>query len=183
MTSDWWKDAVVYQIYPRSFQDSNGDGIGDLRGIINRLDYIRDLGANVIWLCPIYASPNADNGYDISDYRAIHPDFGTMADFDELLSQMHFRGMRLVMDLVVNHSSDEHRWFQSARQSAESRYHDFTSGAAAVETHLPTTGAHGSAVRPGNMSPRWMNTICTFSTGNSRTSTGITPSCGARYTT
>ncbi len=125
MTSDWWKDAVVYQIYPRSFQDSNGDGIGDLRGIINRLDYIRDLGANVIWLCPIYASPNADNGYDISDYRAIHPDFGTMADFDELLSQMHFRGMRLVMDLVVNHSSDEHRWFQSARQSAESRYHDF----------------------------------------------------------
>ena len=125
MTSDWWKDAVVYQIYPRSFQDSNGDGIGDLRGIINRLDYIRNLGANVIWLCPIYASPNADNGYDISDYRAIHPDFGTMADFDELLSQTHARGMRLVMDLVVNHSSDEHRWFQSARRSAESRYHNF----------------------------------------------------------
>lgn len=124
-TNDWWKNAIVYQIYPRSFQDSNGDGIGDIPGIISRLDYIRALGADVIWLSPIYASPGADNGYDISDYRAIHPDFGTMKDFDLLLGQVHQRGMKLVMDLVVNHTSDEHSWFLQAKQSKESAYHDF----------------------------------------------------------
>ena len=107
----WWKDAIIYQIYPRSFQDSNGDGIGDLRGIINRLDYIKKLGATAIWLCPIYASPNDDNGYDISDYQAIHPDFGTMSDFDALLTAAHSKGIRIIMDLVVNHTSDEHSWF------------------------------------------------------------------------
>lgn len=123
--ADWWKDAVVYQIYPRSFQDSNADGIGDLQGIIRRLDYIQALGANVIWLCPVYASPNADNGYDISDYQAIHPDFGTMDDFHQLLDQVHRRNMRLIMDLVVNHTSDEHAWFQQGRQSRENPYHDF----------------------------------------------------------
>ena len=107
MQTEWWKDAVVYQIYPRSFQDSNGDGIGDLRGIIQRLDYIRSLGATVIWLCPIYASPLIDNGYDISDYYAIHPELGTMEDFDCLLRQAHQRGLRVIMDLVVNHTSDQ----------------------------------------------------------------------------
>lgn len=125
MNDTWWKNAVVYQIYPRSFRDSNADGIGDLRGILQQLDYIRTLGADVIWLCPIYASPNADNGYDISDYRAIHPDFGTMHDFDCLLSQIHARGMKLVMDLVVNHTSDEHAWFQQARLSRTNPYHDY----------------------------------------------------------
>src|ERR1700758_564033 len=107
----WWKEVVVYQVYPRSFKDSNGDGVGDLKGIISKLDYIKSLGIDVIWLNPIYGSPNDDNGYDISDYRGIMKEFGTMQDFDELLKEMHARGLKLVMDLVVNHSSDEHEWF------------------------------------------------------------------------
>ena len=110
----WWKEAVIYQIYPRSFQDSDGDGIGDLPGITARLPYIKELGADVIWLSPVYKSPNDDNGYDISDYRDIMTEFGTMADFDEMLEGIHARGMKLVMDLVVNHTSDEHEWFQKA---------------------------------------------------------------------
>ncbi|MCE5188406.1 MAG: alpha-glucosidase [Eubacteriales bacterium] len=123
--SQWWKDAVVYQIYPRSFLDTNGDGIGDLNGITLRLDYVQALGANVIWLCPVYASPNDDNGYDISDYRAIHPDFGTRADFERLLGEAHRRGIRIVMDLVVNHTSDEHAWFTAARADRNSPYRDY----------------------------------------------------------
>ena len=113
----WWKEAVVYQVYPRSFKDSNGDGVGDLRGIISKLDYLQSLGVDVIWLNPIYGSPNDDNGYDISDYRSIMKEFGTMQDFDELLKGMHARGLKLVMDLVVNHSSDEHEWFKQSRSS------------------------------------------------------------------
>jgi len=120
-----WKRSVVYQIYPRSFCDSNGDGIGDLAGITSRLDHLQALGVNVVWLSPVCASPQDDNGYDISDYRAIAPEFGSMADFDTMLAAMHARGIRLVMDLVVNHSSDEHRWFQEARQSRDSPFHDF----------------------------------------------------------
>ncbi|WP_223284504.1 alpha-glucosidase [Hymenobacter qilianensis] len=118
----WWKETVVYQIYPRSFQDSNGDGVGDLRGIISRLDYLQSLGVETIWLNPIYASPNDDNGYDISDYRRIQPEFGTMQDFDALLKGLHERGLKLVMDLVVNHSSDEHEWFKQARSSRQNPY-------------------------------------------------------------
>ena len=121
----WWKEAVVYQIYPRSFKDSNGDGIGDLRGIIEKLDYIASLGVDVVWLNPIFASPNDDNGYDVSDYTAIMPDFGTMADFDEMLAGFHERGIKLVLDLVANHSSDEHRWFQEARKSRDNPYRDY----------------------------------------------------------
>lgn len=121
----WWKEAVVYQIYPRSFQDSNGDGIGDIRGIIQRLDYIESLGIDVVWLNPIYCSPNDDNGYDISDYRNIMQEFGTMSDFDELLSGMHQRGIKVVMDLVVNHSSDEHEWFKQSRSSRDNPYRDY----------------------------------------------------------
>ncbi|MBX7171504.1 MAG: alpha-glucosidase [Pyrinomonadaceae bacterium] len=121
----WWKEAVVYQIYPRSFKDSNGDGIGDLRGIIEKLDYIKSLGVDVVWLNPIYSSPNDDNGYDVSDYRNIMKDFGTMADFDELIKGLHDRKIKLVMDIVVNHSSDEHEWFKSARSSRESPYRDY----------------------------------------------------------
>jgi oligo-1,6-glucosidase len=113
----WWKSAVVYQIYPRSFADSNGDGVGDLGGIVGRLDYLRALGVDVIWLSPIYRSPQADNGYDISDYRDIDPLFGTLVDFDKLLAEVHERGMKLVMDLVVNHTSDEHPWFVESRSS------------------------------------------------------------------
>jgi len=121
----WWKEAVVYQVYPRSFKDDNGDGIGDLKGIISKLDYIKSLGVNVVWLNPIYSSPNDDNGYDISDYRNIMKDFGTMADFDTLLSEMHRRNIRLVMDLVVNHTSDEHPWFQQSRSSRTNPYRDY----------------------------------------------------------
>ncbi|MCC3153614.1 alpha-glucosidase [Hymenobacter sp. BT770] len=121
----WWKEAVVYQVYPRSYQDSNGDGVGDLRGLISRLDYIKSLGVNVIWLNPIFGSPNDDNGYDISDYRAIMKDFGTMQDFDELLKGMHQRGLKVVLDLVVNHSSDEHEWFKQARSSRTNPYRDY----------------------------------------------------------
>ncbi|MDF1696955.1 MAG: alpha-glucosidase [Saprospiraceae bacterium] len=122
---DWWKDIVMYQIYPRSFQDSNGDGIGDLRGIINRLEYIASLGIDLIWLSPIYQSPNDDNGYDISNYYEIHPEFGTMEDFDELLEGIHARGMKLIMDLVVNHTSDEHRWFEESRKSKDNPFRDY----------------------------------------------------------
>lgn len=121
----WWKETVVYQLYPRSFQDSNGDGVGDLKGIISRLDYLKSIGVGTVWLNPIYASPNDDNGYDISDYRQIMPEFGTMSDFDALLKGMHARGIKLVMDLVVNHSSDEHAWFKSARASRTSPYRDY----------------------------------------------------------
>ena len=121
----WWKEAVVYQLYPRSFKDSDGDGIGDLKGIISKLDYISSLGVDVVWLNPIYSSPNDDNGYDISDYRNIMKDFGTMADFDTLLREMHKRKIKLVMDLVVNHSSDEHPWFQQSRSSRTSPYRNY----------------------------------------------------------
>jgi oligo-1,6-glucosidase len=121
----WWKEVVVYQIYPRSFKDGDGDGIGDLKGIISRLDYIKRLGIDVVWLNPVYSSPNDDNGYDISDYRNIMKDFGTMADFDSLLTGMHKRKIKLVMDLVVNHTSDEHRWFKQSRSSRNSPYRNY----------------------------------------------------------
>jgi oligo-1,6-glucosidase len=121
----WWKESVVYQIYPRSFKDSNNDGIGDIPGIIEKLDYIHSLGVDVIWLCPVYPSPNDDNGYDVSDYRGIMPEFGNMAEFDRLLEGVHQRGMKLVMDLVANHSSDEHFWFQRSRSSKDNPYRDY----------------------------------------------------------
>jgi oligo-1,6-glucosidase len=125
MNRAWWKECVVYQIYPRSFYDSNGDGIGDLRGIIQKLDYLKELGVDVVWLCPVYKSPNDDNGYDVSDYQDIMDEFGTLADWDELLAEMHNRGIKLVMDLVVNHTSDEHPWFQESRKSKDNPYRDF----------------------------------------------------------
>jgi oligo-1,6-glucosidase len=125
MRKTWWKESVVYQIYPRSFCDSNGDGIGDLRGIIRKLDYLEELGVNVVWLCPVYKSPNDDNGYDISDYRNIMDEFGTLADWEELLAGLHQRGIKLVMDLVVNHTSDEHPWFLESRKSKDNPYRDY----------------------------------------------------------
>lgn len=125
MKKAWWKESVVYQIYPRSFCDSNGDGIGDLRGIISKLDYLKALGVDVVWLSPVYKSPNDDNGYDISDYRDIMDDFGTLADWEELLAEMHSRGIKLVMDLVVNHTSDEHPWFIESRKSVDSPRRDY----------------------------------------------------------
>ncbi|MEZ4810058.1 MAG: alpha-glucosidase [Allomuricauda sp.] len=121
----WWKEAIVYQIYPRSFKDSNGDGIGDLKGIIEKLDYIKSLGVTAVWLNPIYTSPNADNGYDVSDYRNIMDEFGTMEDFDAMLQGMHERDIKLVMDIVVNHSSNEHPWFLQSRSSRNNPYRDY----------------------------------------------------------
>ena len=122
---NWWKEGIVYQIYPRSFKDTSGNGVGDLRGIIQKLDYIKSLGVTMVWLNPIYQSPNDDNGYDISDYRAIMKEFGTMEDFDELLEGLHKRGMKFIMDVVVNHSSDEHEWFQQSRSSRNNPYRDY----------------------------------------------------------
>jgi oligo-1,6-glucosidase len=121
----WWKEATVYQIYPRSFKDSDGDGVGDLKGIISKLDYIKSLGIDAVWLNPIYASPNKDNGYDISDYENIHPQFGNMQDFDTLLKGFHDRGIKVVMDMVLNHCSDEHKWFQEAKKSRNSPYYNY----------------------------------------------------------
>ena len=121
----WWKEAVGYQIYPRSFKDSNGDGIGDLKGITSKLDYLKDLGIDVIWICPMYKSPNDDNGYDISDYQDIMSDFGNMDDFDELLREVHARQMKLIIDLVVNHTSDEHKWFIESKSSKDNPKRDW----------------------------------------------------------
>ncbi len=125
INDEWWKKSVVYQIYPRSFMDSNGDGIGDIRGIIEKLDYLKLLGVDVIWLSPVYDSPNDDNGYDIRNYQAIMNEFGAMADFDQMLTEVHNRGMKLVMDLVVNHTSDEHAWFVESKKSKDNPYRDF----------------------------------------------------------
>lgn len=125
MKKAWWKESVVYQVYPRSFCDSNGDGIGDLNGITAKLDYLKDLGIDVIWLSPVYESPNDDNGYDISDYKAIMGDFGTMEDFDRMLLAAHEKGIKIVMDLVVNHTSDEHPWFVESRKSTDNPYRDY----------------------------------------------------------
>ena len=122
---NWWKEGIVYQIYPRSYKDTSGNGVGDLRGIIQKLDYIKSLGVTMVWLNPIYESPNDDNGYDISDYRAIMKEFGTMEDFDELLEGLHKRGMKFIMDVVVNHSSDEHEWFKQSRSSRDNPYRDY----------------------------------------------------------
>ncbi|MDO7906771.1 alpha-glucosidase [Paenibacillus sp. JX-17] len=133
----WWKESVVYQIYPISFKDADGDGKGDLRGILSKLDYLKELGVDVIWICPIYKSPNYDNGYDISDYYAIMDEFGTMEDFDELLSQAHHRGLKIMMDLVLNHTSDEHPWFTEARSSKESPKRDYYIWQEAKDGHLP----------------------------------------------
>ena len=125
MNNNWWKEGVVYQIYPRSYKDTTGNGLGDLEGIIQQLDYIQSLGVTMLWLCPIYESPNDDNGYDISDYRKISDEFGGNKSFDRLLAAMRERGLKLIMDLVVNHSSDEHHWFQQAKKSKDNPYHDY----------------------------------------------------------
>ena len=122
---EWWKKAVVYQIYPMSFKDSNGDGMGDLGGVLEKVDYLKKLGVDIVWMTPIYESPMDDNGYDISDYYKINPLFGTMEQFEQLLDALHERGIRLIMDLVVNHTSDEHEWFRQARKDKSSKYHDY----------------------------------------------------------
>ncbi len=136
-TQPWWKSAVVYQIYPKSFQDSNGDGIGDIRGIISRLDYLADLGIDAVWISPVYCSPQDDNGYDISDYQDIDPMFGTLADMEELIAEAKKRNIRIIMDLVLNHTSDEHRWFLEAKKGRENPYHDYYVWKDGEEGRLP----------------------------------------------
>ncbi|WP_155287105.1 glycoside hydrolase family 13 protein [Lacticaseibacillus zhaodongensis] len=145
---EWWRNAVVYQIYPRSFQDSNGDGIGDIPGIISQLDYLAELGIDAIWLSPVYKSPGLDNGYDIADYQAIDPQFGTMADMDELIAEAHRRNIRIIMDLVVNHTSDQHEWFKQSRRSRNNPYRDFyiwRDGKNGVAPNSMQSGFSGSA--------------------------------------
>ena len=125
MKNKWYKESVFYQIYPRSFKDSNGDGIGDIRGIISEIDYLKDLGIDAIWFSPLYASPNADYGYDISDYKAINPEYGTMQEFDEMVALLHQKGIRVIMDLVINHTSDKHEWFLQSRSSTDNKYRNY----------------------------------------------------------
>ena len=125
MTRNWWKEQIIYQIYPRSFHDSNGDGIGDLKGITLKLDYLKFLGIDIIWLSPHFDSPNDDNGYDIRNYKMVMKEFGTMEDFDNLLSEIHKRNMKLIIDLVVNHTSDEHDWFLQSKSSVSNKFRNY----------------------------------------------------------
>lgn len=140
----WWKESAVYQIYPASFQDSNGDGVGDLKGIISRVDYLKELGVDIVWLSPIFKSPQVDMGYDVSDYRAIHPPYGDIADVDTLKDKLHERGMKLVLDLVMNHTSDQHEWFQASRKSKDNPYRDW------YIWRPPRYDAHGQRQPPNN---------------------------------
>jgi oligo-1,6-glucosidase len=162
MHKSWWQEAVVYQVYPRSFQDSNNDGIGDLTGVVEHLDYIKQLGVDVIWLNPIYKSPNADNGYDIADYEKIMAEFGTMADFKHLLNEAHARGLKVMMDLVVNHTSDEHPWFQAAKQSRTDPHHDWYIWRDPVTVMNRPTGGLISVALRGPMCQKSVNTTCIF---------------------
>lgn len=168
----WWKESVVYQIYPRSYRDSNGDGIGDLNGITEKMDYLKELGIDVIWLSPVYESPNDDNGYDISNYKGIMQEFGTMEDFDRMLAAAHERGIRIVMDLVVNHTSDEHPWFVESRKSADNPYRDYYIWKDGKNGKTPITGVPASAALPGNMMIPLVCITFTFSPGSSRSELG-----------
>ena len=177
----WWKNAVIYQIYPRSFQDSNGDGIGDLAGIIQRLGYLESLGIDAIWLSPVYRSPQDDNGYDISDYCDIDPMFGTLADMDNLITEAKKHHIRIIIDLVLNHSSDEHRWFQEAKkETATTPTRLLTSGATAWRSTPPQQDAEPPlAARPGPGCPRWGRYYFhQFSIKQPNLGTGTTPPCG-----
>ena len=164
----WWKERTFYQIYPRSFQDSNADGIGDIQGIISRLDYLKWLGIGAIWLCPVYDSPNADMGYDIRDYEKIMSEFGTMEDFDTLLLEMHKRDIKLVMDLVVNHSSDEHTWFIESRKSRGNPYPITISGGMEMEKKSQIIGHLSLRHLRGAMTSKPVSGICTFLEKNNR---------------
>lgn len=166
----WWKNSIVYQIYPRSFADGNNDGVGDIPGIIERIPYLAELGVDVVWLSPVYRSPMDDNGYDISDYQDIHPEFGTMQDFDRMLETMHQYGIRLIMDLVVNHSSDEHSWFTMAREGRDSPTRDYYIWRdPAPNGGRRTTGPAFSAGQRGSLTSPPGSTICTCSRKNSPT--------------
>ena len=161
-----YKEYAIYQIWPRSFCDGNGDGIGDLKGIYSKLDYIKSLGVDVIWFSPLYPSPNADYGYDISDYKDINPEFGTLDDFKMVLDGAHERGMKVLMDLVVNHTSDQHRWFKESLKGDDNPYHSYyhwKKAKAKTERNPRTTGFPLLRAAPGNIMKNSMNSTCTFS--------------------
>jgi oligo-1,6-glucosidase len=189
LDADWWKSAVVYQIYPRSFADANGDGIGDLPGIAGRLDHLAELGVDVIWLSPVYPSPQDDAGYDISDYQDIDSTFGSLADFDALLAAVHERGIKLVMDLVVNHTSDEHPWFVESRSSRDNPKRDWYWWRPARRgMHAGDPGAEPTNWRSAFSGPAWELDPVTGeyylhrSRASSRTSTGRTRRSARRST-
>ena len=168
----WYKEMSVYQIWIRSFCDGNGDGVGDLYGVLQKLDYIQSLGVDAIWFSPLYPSPNADFGYDISDYCGIHPDYGDLALFQEVLDAAHERGLRVFMDLVVNHSSDEHPWFQESRKGKDNPYTTIISGvrvgSKTAGVFRRTTGPASLRAAPGSTTKRWTNTTYICSQKNSR---------------
>jgi len=167
----WWRDGVIYQIYPRSFMDSNGDGIGDLQGIIGKLDYLADLGIDAIWLSPINPSPDADFGYDVADYLEIDPKYGDLAVFDQLVSEAHHRGIRIVLDLVLNHTSEEHPWFIESRSSLDNVKRDWyiwQEGRDDGKTHL-TTGNQFLVEKRGRKTNEPVNITITCSPANSQT--------------
>ena len=167
---DWWKSAVIYEIYPRSFADTNGDGIGDLNGITAHLDYLKDLGVDAIWITPFYPSPQVDFGYDISDYEAVDPQYGTMADFERLVTEAGKRGIKVINDMVMNHTSDQHPWFKESKSSRKTRRPIGTSGRTATPKATPrTTGNRSSGIRRGSGPSRANNTTIMPSTSNSRT--------------
>ena len=183
MEKKWWHDKVAYQIYPKSFMDSNGDGIGDLQGIISRLDYLKDLGVDILWLSPIYKSPLADEGYDISDYYAIDPRFGSMQDMEELIAEAKKRGMTVLMDLVVNHCSDEHEWFKKACEDPDGQYgkYFYLRDKARRGSCRPTRDPI-SAVPAGMSCREPISCICMSFTESSPISTGRTRNFARKYT-
>lgn len=183
MQEPWWKRAAVYQIYPKSFLDTTGNGLGDINGIIAKLDYLRGLGVDVIWLTPIYASPEKDNGYDISDYYAINPQYGTMEDFDKLLDEAHRRGIKVIMDIVVNHTSTEHSWFQQSCSSSiiHTGITIYGENRRTGRNRL-TIGSRNSAEARGSTMTRRSSIICIFLTSPRRISIGRTPTCVRKCT-
>ncbi len=182
MERQWWQDKVCYQIWPKSFKDSNGDGVGDIPGIIDRLDYLKELGADILWLSPVYKSPLADEGYDIADYRGIDPRFGTMEDMERLLAETKRRGMYVVMDLVVNHCSDEHPWFQKALADPEGPYGKYFYFRKGKNGAPPTNWRSYFGGRCGARCPAGRTfTTCTCSAKSSPISTGRIPRCAARW--
>lgn len=170
----WWKRSVVYQIYPKSFNDTTGNGTGDIQGIIDKLDYLKKLGVDVLWLTPIYDSPQRDNGYDIRDYFQIFEEYGTMEDFDRLLKEAHNRDLKIIMDIVVNHTSTEHEWFKQSRSSKDNPYRDFYIWKDIVDDGEPSNWVSKLAVLLGSLTNKQDNTICICSMSRKLISTGRT---------
>jgi alpha-glucosidase len=182
-TADWWRGAVIYQVYPRSFQDTDGDGIGDIKGIIERLPYIASLGVDAIWLSPFFTSPQADMGYDVSDYCDVDPMFGTLADFDAMMVEAKRLGLKVIIDQVISHTSDQHPWFKESRTSRDNAKADWYVWAAPKPdgTARRTTGFPSSAAPPGSGMGCASSITCTISSPRSRTSTSTIVKSRMRY--